>query len=257
MAFRLRYVAPSGREWPLMAEAHRGVWVNEDSFEELMGLRADTAVTAAGVPGQRVTESQFTPIGFTLACTVVGRVDRPADLVWADFRADWVATTSHTPGVLLLDNDGGSLLRIPVRLNGRLPGPPRNPSELEVLSVMVPVVGDGGRWLQRLTDTGSVTVTNVGVGVVWPEIVWQGAGGAVTLPSGAALTLPPVAEERRLLLSPWESHAVLTPAGDLDPALHSTLDVVGEGVPEGTSRTYAVPVGARLEWDLGFLDPWR
>lgn len=265
MAYRLYFYSPTGREWRLLHEDPNGVFVHEDGLVEgLMGARTDNPVTAVGRSGQRAStaDAQVNPIAFSLPCTVAERYcgGSSPEEVWLAFRADWNACTFENPGTVVLDNDeGAGRLVLPARLNGSLPGPSINPSELDEIAITVPVIGDHGRWLQAFSDTGIVTVTNNGVGDTYPRIRWVGAGGDVVLPSTSTITLPPVDEERVLLLDPAESYAVLDADGALDDPLWRQVrdHVLGESVPEKQTRTYQLPPEATLEYDLGYLDPWR
>ncbi|MCS5479840.1 hypothetical protein NYP18_09225 [Corynebacterium sp. YIM 101645] len=238
--YELTYQGPSGRVWPLMSRDAIGLFVEEGSMED--GF--------TGGPGQQVTG--------TLRCTIRDHAGVPADKRWREFRRDW---SRHAEGVLHLKRNNVAL-RLPCRASAVPPGPRMNPGEVPVMRAHVPVSSREGveAWLEARSQAGSsVPVTNSGDTFVWPKIWWQGAGGNVTLPSGAIFTLPPTDEPRIIMLNPDESAAVVDERDRLDDPLWRLIRgaVFGEGVPVGEERTYGLPDGAELAWDLGHYDPWR
>jgi hypothetical protein len=182
---------------------------------------------------------------------------RHAHDIWAEFRHGF----SILPplGTLQIESPMGTM-HAQVRLNGA-------PSDLEVddatadmWALSIPLAIDTGYWeTGPFRKSGNVTVTNSGQVYIWPEIVWEGAGGKVTLPSGAEFTLPAVDSTRRLHLDPQRSHQVLNGLGVRDDDLWRRIrgQIISEGVPPGQSRQYTLPDGAFLEWRIGVLDPWR
>ena len=147
-----------------------------------------------------------------------------------------------------------------VRLNGASSDLEVDDATADVWSLSIPLAIDAGYWeTGPFRKSGNVTVTNSGQVYIWPEIVWEGAGGKVTLPSKAEFTLPAVENIRRLHLDPQRSHQVLNGLGVRDDELWRKIrgQIISEGVPPGQSRQYALPSGAFLEWRIGVLDPWR
>lgn len=238
--YELTYTGPSGRPWPLMRRDAIGLFVEEGSMED--GF--------TGGPGKPVTG--------TLRCTIRDHAGVPADKRWREFRRDW---SLHAEGVLHLTRNNVAM-RLPCRASAVAPGPRMNPGEVSTLRAHVPVTSRDGldAWLESRSGSGDlVTVTNSGDTFVWPKIWWQGSGGEVAMPSGATFTLPSTAEPRTLMLNPDESAAVIDEHDQLDDILWRVIrgDVFGEGVPVGEERTYGLPSGAELAWDLGHYDPWR
>lgn len=265
MGYTFKFISPAGREWRLMDRNPNGVFIREGALESaFMGSFQESSSTAVGRAGQTVSsqDSQFSPISDTLQCVVSEAYcgGRSVEEVWREFRDDWESTTPEKPGWLVLGRpDGEGAFHLPARLGGKLPGALINPSEMDEIPVSIPVIADQGQWLLPLSDDGVVTVTNGGKGLIYPKIWWQGAGGVVTLPSGVKITLPPVTQPRILNLDYASSFEVLDNEGVIDDALWRSMrgSIVGEGVPIGSSRTYALPSGAMLHWSLIYLNPWR
>ena len=245
---RLRYVSPDGFElFEGLSGRTSGPFIEQGTLTGFVGVFEDTDVQVPGVPGAFVDgrDRVVQPLTGSFA-VVVHSLDE-----WQKVRRGF--STSRV-GELVLTH-GTREYRLPVRLAEvpQSPGDvPRSGSRVEVQ-----LRGDGGVWLEtRSATTASVTLRNDGDVPVSPTVVWSGAGGVVTLPSGARFTLPAVTGEHRLSLAPENSGRVLTPAGKHNPALSDQVGAVGERVPVRASRRFAVPEGARLEWELGRFDPW-
>lgn len=126
----------------------------------------------------------------------------------------------------------------------------------------IPVISDTGCWFKEHSsniEDRTVEIYNYGDVVTCPRIMWDGNGGEIVVPSGATFTLPPVSETRVLYLDNSKSNMVTDLDGNVDKELSKRLaqQVYSEGVPEDTVRTYQVPVGARVVYDVGLYDPWR
>lgn len=254
--YGLTWVSPDYHSWNITSLD----WVagiRAGGISGLVGEADDVALSAPGVPGQVLDSQQIPPMRGTLRFAVRGDHSESTDDVWARLRK----TFHHSrPGTLVLSNTTFGTLSTKLRRNGAIPPPAVDPSSEDViLDVDVPVISDEGCWwTQPITDEGFVNVTNTGDVLAWPEILWEGVGGEVTMPSGATFTLPTADGARRLLLDTFESNVVLDADGNVDDDLWAAVrGLPAEGVPPGKSRDYILPEGARLEWSLGVLDPWQ
>lgn len=254
--YDVRYVSPGGEVWNLVGDE----WVAGLRAGGLEGLTASAnavTVESPGVPGQRLAGLRFGAATGSLKVFVRGDGRHPAGEVWARFRACFPFRPPF--GVLTVGSPFGEV-SARVRYPGGASGVERDPEGAEFVPLEMPLVNDDGVWwlaLQRAT--GNITVTNFGDVYVWPLIRWNGAGGAVTLPSGATFTLPAVQSERGISLDPLKSRQVLDQDGAVDDALWRQLRgvVLSEGIPPGGTRTFVVPDGAVLEYQIGVVDPWR
>ena len=150
---------------------------------------------------------------------------------------------------------GGARYRLAVRLPAAFKFPAAIPKRGD--RVRVDVIADSpGVWTVPLSGEGNVTVTNYGDVPIWPEIVWEGAGGEVTLPSGARFILPVVSEEHRLPLARNNSGRIFR-GDEYDRELTRRVGAVGESVPRAEERDFIVPPGARLVWEIGVFDPFE
>lgn len=241
--FRISYVSPR-EDFRLDSGRESGVFIEVDTLEGFVGVFEDTGVEPVGVPGVVVDfrDRVVSPVegSFTL---VVSSVED----WWRVYRA----FSTRDYGTLHVGE-----FRLPVRLAESLPFPSAVP--VGGARVVVRLRGDGGVWFAPLSsNTNFVNVTNWGDVPVWPTLVWDGAGGAVTLPSKATFTLPPVSGEHTLYLDRVRAGEVYDPNGVYDRELTATVDAVSEGVPIGEQREYAIPTGARLAWNVGVFNPWQ
>lgn len=255
--YELQWVDHTGVQWDITSIGW-SAGIRAGGIEGLVGQATDVSVTTPGWAGQVVPSQQIEPLAGSLRFAVRADGHRSADDVAAELRQSF----HHlAPGLLVLRVQGVGTFSTSLRLRGFIPPPTRDPSEEEIiLGIDVPVVGDDGCWwADALTGTETVTVTNGGDVPVRAQIMWQGPGGEVILPSGARFTLPPTIEHRTLLLSAAESMAVLTTTGDLDHTLWKQLrgKALPEGVPPRKTRTFTLPTGATLQWQEGVLNPWR
>lgn len=242
MSYSLKYVSPTGTEYEFLNGSDGGPFVEFDTLSGFVGVFEDTPVQSVGVPGAVVDFQdrviQQMPGTFTLV--VFSREQ------WERVRRDFSA---REYGTLILDNDG--LFELPVRLAESLPSPghvPESGSRIEVS-----MIADTGVWGSVASDSGTVEVTNWGDVPVWPEIVWDGAGGDVVLPSGVGFRTPNVSSEHRLSLDRRASGKAV----NLLTGERVNTDAIGEMVPVNQSRVYTVPNGSRLEWRVGVFDPWN
>lgn len=254
MGHALSYTTPWGRTWHLIEEN----WVTgllSGGIEGLVGEAEDVVSTTPGVPGQILDSQDTTRMTGSLRVTIGPDGDLDAGQVWAQFRGGF---SRHMVGTLTLTSPHYGVLSTQVRLSGILPPPDVEPNDEGLIDELrIPLVSDEGLWLEDTrTGVGVVTVHNTGDTTLTPRIRWSGAGGPVTLPSGAIFTLPAVTKERILLLSAIDSLAVLTPFGEIDYTLMRQMQVLPEAVPDQAERTFLLPVGATLEWQIGRHDPW-
>ena len=192
----------------------------------------------------------------TLTVFVRGDDAADVDAVWAEFRSGFSRTRQGT----LVVESPSQVLSAGVRLSGPIPAPDEDPTSGGfVRDVQVPLVADRcGWWTDWQSATGTVTVTNWGDLTVWPQIRWGGVADTVYLPSGARFPLPKASGERVVSLSMAQAGFVTTKDGTPDFALRKQMSgAYPEGVPAGQTRTYRLPTGAALEWQIGVLDPWR
>lgn len=256
MLFRVRYMAPSGVVWPLMAEKHRGVFLEEGGLGSLFGRRPESVYQVVGRDGQRRKKAGRL-LGFSsnLNVVVTASGGRTVGEVWSEWLESWPL---DQPGTLTVE--GTRVLSTPVRLSddAGLGSFAEQPDESGFQKLSMPVVFDEGCWSYAETGEGDVTITNTGDSVVVPRVVWSGAGGIVVAPSGATFVLPPVKTEHVLVVDPAESY-VVTAGGVVDRAVWVAVRGHARGgpVPVGGSARWIVPGGARLDWKVGVINPWR
>lgn len=245
MSYSLEYLSPDGRRFRLIGAPYEVAFVPDEGIEGFIGEFEDSGVTMPGVHGRMVDYRDRT-VSETTGTLHVRVIDPER---WPDFIG---AFHSRREGTLVLEGERRFVL--PVRL---APGfaPPEHKIKLGS-EIALPLVSDRAVWQETGTGTGAVTVTNWGDVTVYPRISWSGAGGAVILPSGARFTLPSVPERHTVSLSPLDGGEVTNSRG-VDKALSKSVGAVAEGVPIDTSRTFTVPTGARLEWEVGVFNPWR
>lgn len=255
--YELTWISPSGQEWELTSLD----WVagiRAGGIEGLVGEPTDVAVSTPGEAGQVLDSQEYPAMRGTLRFAVRGDGEKSADDVWAELRQSF---RHKQYGTLILRGSAYGNLSAATRRGGVIPPPLVDPASEEViLDVDVPVISDEGCWwTDTLTGTGTVTVSNSGDVPVYVKIRWSGSGGVVTLPSGATFTLPATPIPRILHLSSAQSLVVLTDSGVVDPILWKQVRGVAlpELVPAEESRTFQLPSGATLEWQLGVMDPWQ
>ncbi|WP_235696714.1 hypothetical protein [Corynebacterium diphtheriae] len=253
---QIMLLTPSGVEWNLTEKKDRGVFLREGGISGLVGTPSPLVSQAVGAVGQRFFGAEHGPLEGTLSLNIY---DTSGDCaaVFDEFVGSF---STHTPAVLRVS----SKLRGPrfgeLRLAAEIESPACEPAEVSELDVDVSVVIDDGAWWSNwVHGNNNVTVTNSGDVPVSPKIRWKGAGGKVTLPSGATFTLPAVSHPRNLLLGIDQSLAVVDDQEVLDREtwLKVRDQALPEDIPPGASRVFSVPEGADLLWRLGFLSMWR
>ena len=253
--YKIRYYSPEGHEWVLMGDE----WlagIKSGGIDGLVGDGDDVTIARVGDVGQSLDSFQPKPMTGTLTVIVRGDEAADVDAVWAGFRSGFSRTRT---GMLVVESPSQAL-SAGVRLSGPIPAPDEDPTSGGLVrDVQVPLVADRcGWWTDWLSESGKVTVTNWGDLTVWPQIRWNGSPGTVILPSGAKLALPRATAERVVFLSMAQAGFVTDKEGTPDFKLRQQLrGAYPEGIPAGEKRTYQVPQGAALEWQIGVLDPWR
>lgn len=245
-----------GELWDFTADWVAGI--KSGGIDGLTGSLSDVAVTPLGVGGQVVVSQEPAPIQGSLTFHCRGEGDRDAGQVYADLRRAFSPLRGRESTLRVVSPTGEADLR--VRRGGAMSDPVEDPSWSDmVLSVQVPVVADEGVWwLPPVVLFGEAPVVNSGDVPVFVTVGWSGAGGQVTMPSGATFTLPPVQETRYLHLSRRRSLSVTDGGGVRDDVLWRQLrGLAPEVVPVGAQRTFRVPDGAWVEYRLGVLDPWQ
>ncbi len=253
--YKIRYYSPEGHKWVLMGDE----WlagIKSGGIDGLVGDGDDVTIARVGDVGQSLDSFQPKPMTGTLTVFVRGDDAADVDAVWAEFRSGFSRTRQGT----LVVESPSQVLSAGVRLSGPIPAPDEDPTSGGfVRDVQVPLVADRcGWWTDWQSATGTVTVTNWGDLTVWPQIRWGGVADTVYLPSGARFPLPKASGERVVSLSMAQAGFVTTKDGTPDFALRKQMSgAYPEGVPAGQTRTYRLPTGAALEWQIGVLDPWR
>lgn len=247
--YELSYIAPNGGERFDMFYGQDGPYIVLDSISGLVGEFQDSPVQSVGAPGSRVDfrDRVVAPMTGSFTLVVLGGEQ------WVRVRR---AFSSRQYGQLILQTEWNRF-SLPVRLAQSLPTPGGAPKRGSTINVSLVSDGEyGGVWSsEHASSDNSVTVTNLGDVPIWPEIIWEGAGGQVTLPSGAAFTLPRVSGRHVLSLARHNSGRVVNNSG-FSRELTKKIGAVGEQVPVGETRQYKIPTGAQLHWREGVLDPW-
>lgn len=260
MEWHLSWIGTDGKEWPLNGPGVRGVFVEEGgTVGALVGEVEDAAVSLVSpVPRRRAgqqLEARSADLQLVVASsTSWGEHGSKVDV----FREFCRGLSATEPGWLRLSFDSGAVQWLACTV-GPVEGLSRPTKTRDVERFRFPI-RHFGLWEQRMFRRGpKVLVSNFGELPVWPEIVWQGAGGTVTLPSGAVFTLPPVAGRRRLCLDPAATGAVFDKDGKFDRSTWLGFDgaVFGEQTPPGGTAVYEIPAGAELVWNIYRRNPWK
>ena len=216
------------------------VFSPEGSLRELVANASRTDMARPGRPGVIPGRRKYGAIETTLDFYLHADDGEQMEQLYEEFRTGWSASVpsvlrieaDHPVGVCLLDLYRGA----------EIPAPSVDAKRRTEVLVQVPVVAPLGlARTQPYRKDGTVTVTNTGDVLIYPKIVYSGAGGEVTSPSGAKFTLPPV--------------PALTVV-DLDPQQLRIEGVFPEGVAVGQNQTWRLPEGAQLEWELLIANPW-
>ncbi|MDK7213395.1 hypothetical protein [Corynebacterium pyruviciproducens] len=247
MDITLDYIAPTGDVLPLITTGAPGnLAVPAAALDGFTPTIEDHTVAPLGEPGASplFAERTIGPMTGTLPirCATV--------TAWHTLRR---AFSTWDPGTLKLTIDKTVYL-LRVRLTQPLPFPAATPTPGTV--VPVPLISDRpGAWGAPESGQGTVTVTNWGDIPISPEILWNGPGGTVTLPSGATFILPAVTTPHRLPLARSNSGRIIGPDGP-NPTLTRQAAAAPEIVPRGTTRKYTLPTGARAYWEVAVFDPF-
>lgn len=254
---RLTYVAPDGEYFRLHgAKLDDGLTLVEDTLEGFVAEFEDTPVQVVGVPGQRVNMADrvFKPLTGSFDVVVT------SEEAWSRFARSLrdseprgifppgpVPLGWDTPAYLMLEY-GMEWYQLPVRL-ATVPSAPGRQIRLGS-QMKVNLVSDLGVWLQVHSQLGESQVNNVGATPIWPRIWWKGAGGEVTLPSGATYNLPAVQSDHVVDMGRVYSR------DGFDRELTRQIDPVSEVVQPGKMAPYRVPDGALVQFAVGVMNPW-
>ena len=253
------YVSPNGVQIDLVKPGDWSRRVAYAGVSGLVGKKTASVSTAVDMPGQRVTGFRTTEMTGVLTLHIAEGEEGSVDDLYSELVREFDAELS---GTLFIQRDSVGTMSTPVRLNGEIPWPD---SWLgtgdETLSVDIPLISDAGVWESMVvSQSGVVTVTNPGDVFVYPSVTWSN-NVTVTVPSGVAVPLPAPADGalRRLSLDPYSSHEVLRQDGTVDEELSAVTAglLLGEGVPRRETRRYVTSGGARIEYALMYLNPWR
>lgn len=254
---KLLLITPDGREIDLLQD---GDWYRSVAYGGISGLVGSvvsSSITAVGVPGETITHDQIPKMTGELTLHIAaGGGHPPVDAAAAEIRR---GIQSKRDSTLVLDMENGQpIVSTPVRRNGIIAPPPEVLDGTDYTELKIPLQSRLGGWLEdTITQSGTVTVTNHGETHLWPTILINGPG-TIKLPSGNTHTLPTTAPGATISLDPYTSHEVVLPDGTVDEAASELTEVMplGEGVPEGESRTYVTTGGVTLMWQTLILDPW-
>lgn len=251
---RLKVIGVRGKVFWLTSHELPRVQLNEGGLQ----LRPDPRVvaTASALSGGQVPSALTLPPMTGSLALLLHAPDGGLVEMDREWRQAWDMRRECT---LLLSGSRGARGEVStrVRLDRVLDPPPGDLEDLGEYPMNLVVSADSGCWwVGPHHGTGLVTVSNTGDWPLTVRITWQGAGGQVTLPSGATFTLPPTSQERTLLLDDEESLAVVDEDGQVDTTLYPIPGVIAEPVPVGQTRVYQVPDGARVEWSIPVFDPW-
>lgn len=231
-----------GSVWPLTERAHKGVFLKSNPLE----LRASGGEAVAGTLDLVVADND--PDGVELD---------PIAVTMRKWRRAWSPRDYAT---LRIDDPDSWDAWLPLKLSEVIPDlPDIDPEGFEEFTQAVVSHPRHPYWRRtHVFQTPECVVANAGDHEGWVSVQWL-RGGTVTMPSGATLTLPSVAEWRTIHLDPFESCDVVDAAGKRDVGLWRQLrnKVYPEPVPVGESRTFRIPQGAKLIFDERVDDPCR
>ena len=252
--YEISYISPGGREWKF-TDSEWAAGIKHDGISGLVGDVTDIVHTPVGSEVQFVESQNPLPMEGSLTLHIQAHGGKSAAEVWADFRKDF---SRSKQGTLSITSPAG-VVSCRVRLSTTLSPPKKDPDFDEVvLNVEVPLVADRTGWwfAPVVRPAGVVQVANSGDLMLYPSITWTSAG-AVAMPSGATFQLPTVAASRTVQLVHGGVGKVTDANGVLDKPLRLTLSKFpSEGVPAGETRSYTIPTGATLTYQIGVLDPW-
>ncbi|OFN33609.1 hypothetical protein [Corynebacterium sp. HMSC072A04] len=238
-------VTGTGEEYLLTgSERTSRVLAPEGALVSLTGEaeRSDLAVPARSgvVPGKR----RFKPVDTTIEFLLVAESHEEMERLYWSFRRAWlktVAAKDPAPCVFRIDGARGTFF-VDAVLGGVLPGVDVEPARRLSMRLEVPVFN--ARGLARsaaFVQSGTVTVTNTGDGVIYPKIRRNGTYGYIVSPSGAR----------------FHAGTKMPDVIDTDPMVLREDGIPPEGVEPGETATWELP-GSRieLEWCQLVADPW-
>lgn len=235
----IRLVGVDGSIWPLTSLDHDGVFLRA----EPTGLVAEDGAFAGSL---ELVAADNLPLGGEL---------RPIRVTSRRWRNAW--STRKWSKLVVSDDEGMEDYWLEVRLRVPIDDFPEVDPE-GFVEFSQQVVGRSSSWLRTVRASGDVVrVVNPGDVDSWPRVRWDN-GGVVTMPSGATVDLPPVAEPRTIVLDPGESCVVLDDEGNVDRDLWVSLrgGVFPEVIPPDDSyREFGLPEGAVLFHEVG-ESPW-
>lgn len=245
-------VTPQGEEYNLTT-GNQGVFMEQGGAEGLPRAQPqENGVAVVGVPGERYTGMTIPKAegSFTVSCFPHEGLSNKE--VESRFKAGF---SHHREGWFIIKGWPQGDLKMRFRLAG-FSAPTRQAKHGIFTRVTVDLSAARGLWDQQFTGTGVVQVVNMGDAVIHPRARWR-EGGDLVMPSGAVVPLPTVSDARTLVLDASESNVVIDDQGEVDHEVWGSFPVYPEGVPVGETRTYQLPDGATLIWDVGYLDPWK
>lgn len=235
------------KELKIASDPSSDVFIEAGTVSGFVGQFEDNGVQAIGVPGQSVDLQDRVTLPMEGEFTLV--IWDPEK--WPEVRR---AFSSRVAGQLELRGPN-HVFYLPVCLSESLPSPDFHPERGS--RIVVRLVADGGVWVNPVVDAGPrVVVVNDGDVPVWPMLEWEGAGGTVTLFSGAQVTLPAVTGLHTLRLDRRHAGEVYLPDGSYSPVLSAKVGAVAEMVPVGGEAEMVIPSGARVSYSIGVYDPW-
>lgn len=246
------WVSPWGQSWDL-STGGQGVFIEQGGYEDLPRARVQRrGVEVAGRAGRLPTDLVIPAAdgSFTVSCFAEGA--RSVGEVESRFKA---AFSHHQAGWLVVKGWPGGALRLRAELV-EFSAPTRQAEHGSFTRLTVNIHAPKALYMQGHAGRGVVALHNTGDNVVFPRVRWQEAGDVV-MPSDAVISLPEVPGPRVLELDPLESCVVVDEDGQVDHQVWGTFPVFPEGVPVGEARTYTVPDGAMLLWDIGYTNPWK
>lgn len=251
----MEYTSPWGECFPLLTADIPRVQVDTSGIQGLVANVEDVTVSASTSYGQVLDGLVVGEMTGTLVGRVHARDPLECERLYYRWRSAW---DRRKEGVLRAGRDDGVVYHTRVRAAEVMDTMARDPLNGHETEFSINVVSDLGLWFgDEISGEGTVEVTNSGDVKIYPSIRWEGAGGQVTLPSGATFLLPAVTTEHTLVLNDDDSLAVNDADGQLDHTLWPLPGAVAECIPEGETRHYTVPPGATLVWQTATFDPWK
>lgn len=252
----ITYTSPQGQAFQIGNHLHQGVFIKEAGISGLVGAFEETSFSTVGTPGHTVTGLNVKPISAQIELHITEWGGDSVEEIFTRWRNAW---SVHSSGTMTILSSIGPL-STPVKLAAPMPDLESDLRDATGYGLRMSVTGNTGIWSTHTVGAeGTVTVTNPGDVTVWPKITWSGQGGQVTLPSKATFELPATVDQKTLWLNNAEACLVTSANGDVDTDMWKQLreTVMPEGIPPAASAEFTLSQGARLEWNLGFLDPWR